>query len=99
MGMSGKLSLALAKYQLLPRARCPGAHERPFTLDARQDLFPAVVTHILERHAQRLVEIYHIVEQVNRALRLALLQPLLAEAGAERQHFECPKIAPTVGDH
>src|SRR5450759_2375170 len=98
MGMSGKLIFAPAKNQLLRRARRSRANECPFALHARENLLPAVVTHVLERYGQRLIEIDRLVEQVNRALRLALLQPLLAEPGAERQHLERPKIAPATRD-
>ena len=72
MAMTRKLTFARPKNQLLRRARCPRANKRPFALHAREDLFPAVVAHVLERHSQRLIEIYRLVEQVNRALRLAL---------------------------
>src|SRR5450756_74473 len=99
MGMSGKLTFVRAKNQLLPRARRPRANERPFSLHARENLVPTVVTHVLERHRQRLIEIDRLVEQVNRALRLALLQSLLAEPRAERQHVERAKIAPAARDH
>src|ERR1700720_3761023 len=98
MAMTRKLTFARPKNQLLRRARCPGANKRTFTLHARQDLFPAVVTHVLELHGQRLVEIYSVVEQVDRALCFALFQSLLAEPGAEREHLEGAKIAPAAGD-
>src|SRR6266478_477755 len=97
--MPGKLIVPFTKNQLLRRARCPRANKRPFTLHASEDLFPALVTHILERDGQWLIEINRFVEQINRALRLALFQPLLAESGAERQHLERAKIAPAARDH
>src|SRR6266404_325831 len=97
--MPGKLIVPFTKNQLLRRARCPRANKRAFTLHACEDLFPALVTHILERDGQWLIEINRFVEQINRALRFALFQPLLAESGAERQHLERAKIAPAARDH
>src|SRR5436190_13671579 len=97
--MAGKLTLAPAKNQLWRGTRSPRAHERPLALHSGEHLLPGVIPHVLERHRQWLIEVDGFVEQIDRALRLALLQPLLTEPGAERQHLQSPEIASTARNH
>src|SRR5437773_4112070 len=97
--MAGKLVFARPKNQLLRWARCPCANQCSLALEAREDLLPDVVAHVLECQRQRLVKIDSFVEQIDRALRFPPLQPLRTEAEAERQYLESAKVATTARDH
>src|SRR5882762_4391677 len=99
MGMPGKLTSAPAKNQLRWRAGCPRAHQRALALHSGQDLLPGIVVHALKSHRQRLIEVDCLVEEIDRALRFALLQSLLAKTRAERQHLESPKVPSAARDH
>src|SRR3982074_2162701 len=68
--------------------RRPRADESFFSLHPSQYLFPVLVAHVLEGNGQRLIEIDCVFEKIDCALRLPLPQALLAEPGAERQHFQ-----------
>src|SRR5256885_1071843 len=93
MGIAGKLALARPKNQLRGRMRCARANERSLALDTSENLVPGVVADVLERHRERLIQIDRLVEEINRALCLPLLQPLLAESRAQWQNFQRPEIA------
>jgi len=77
--------------------RCARANERSLTLDTSENLVPGVVPDVLERNRERLIQIDRLVEEINRALCLTLLQPLLAEPRAQWQNFQRPEIATAAG--
>src|SRR3954470_7584376 len=99
IGMPGKFASACRKNQLSGRTRRPCAHQGSLALDSRQDLLPAVVANVLESQTERLIEVDRFVKEIDRALGFALPQSLLAEAGAEGQHFERAEIASAAGDN
>src|SRR5687768_3804363 len=68
------------------RPQRSGAHQRPLPLDPGQDLLPECILLAEKSHHQRLIEIDLAVEDEDRALRLALPEPLIAEARAQRDH-------------
>ena len=74
-------------------------YQRTLALNAWKNLVPGVVAHVLKRDRQRLIEIDVLIEQIDRALRFALPESLLAKARAEWQHLERAEVATSTRDH